>query len=332
MLTLFIIAACAVQDTNNDSSNGVHLCAADERNVICTEQYDPVCSTTSNGEQTYPNACHACSDPDVISHTPGECAQEMPTDGLLGCPAEFQDTDICTMDYNPVCITFADGSQETAGNLCMGCSQDREILGYTQGECAGEITDGEMKPEVQMIMCDTENRPQACTREYNPVCGSVDTGVRCITKPCPSQEFTTFGNACDACANEDVYGHYAGSCEEQKFVVCAETVTGFSAEEHAERIGGICVDECPQGFDEYMTQIGVEMCIVAYDEQTISAWETCTQSSNSCNCVKAYETTGDEQIDDAQYRCVPDQYAERLLFRGGQDRLDENGEQGVMIA
>jgi hypothetical protein len=48
--------------------------------------------------------------------------------------------------------------------------------------------------------------------------------------------------------------------------------------------------------------------------------------------VRAYETTAGVQLGDPEYRCVPEQYAERLLFRGGLDRLDENGEQSVAIA
>ncbi|HMJ16414.1 MAG TPA: hypothetical protein VK524_33600 [Polyangiaceae bacterium] len=62
--------------------------------------------------------------------------------------------------------------------------------------------------------CDPENRPQACTREYRPVCGEVDTGVRCIKAPCPSSEQRTFGNACTACADPKTIGHWPVSCEQ----------------------------------------------------------------------------------------------------------------------
>lgn len=59
----------------------------------------------------------------------------------------------------------------------------------------------------------TEPRPQACTREYSPVCASRDTGIRCVTTPCPSTEWKTYGNACDACADEKVLFHRPGACE-----------------------------------------------------------------------------------------------------------------------
>ena len=56
-------------------------------------------------------------------------------------------------------------------------------------------------------------RPQMCTREYQPVCALVDTGIRCVTEPCPSQSRKTYGNACDACADAAVMGYVAGACE-----------------------------------------------------------------------------------------------------------------------
>lgn len=119
----------------------------------------------------------------------------------------------------------------------------------------------------------------------------------------------------------------------EQFVICSgEAVTGFDPVQHAEAIGGTCVDACPDGFDAFMTQIGVELCIQHYGKQEIAAWPTCTRSSSGCQCVKAYETTEAVVIENPDYRCVPDLYAQRLLFRSGMDQLDENGEQSVMIA
>ena len=62
------------------------------------------------------------------------------------------------------------------------------------------------------ITC-ADERPQICTRDYRPVCGSRDTGIRCVTTPCPSTELKTYGNACTACADEKVTGYVAGECD-----------------------------------------------------------------------------------------------------------------------
>jgi hypothetical protein len=46
-------------------------------------------------------------------------------------------------------------------------------------------------------------RPQACTREYIPVCGHLYSGER-----------KTYPNACTACADPEVSGRHPGPCEE----------------------------------------------------------------------------------------------------------------------
>lgn len=204
------------------------------------------------------------------------------------------------------------------------------------GDTPGEEPEEEyVPPEPKEFVTCTEEQKQneICTMEYMPVCGFVDNGVRCITEPCQSTNAVTYGNKCGACAAK-AYGYYEGACEELEFVVCngEEAKTGFSPEEYAKNYGGICVDVCPGNYDPYMTQIGVTLCIEHYGTDEIKKWETCTKSTESCNCVKAYETTDDKEVENPDYRCVPERYASRLLFRGGQDRLDENGEQSVMIA
>ena len=60
----------------------------------------------------------------------------------------------------------------------------------------------------------TDPRPQACTREFRPVCSQVDTGVRCVTTPCPSTENKTSSNACTACADPKVHGYWLSACPE----------------------------------------------------------------------------------------------------------------------
>lgn len=47
----------------------------------------------------------------------------------------------------------------------------------------------------------TGRRPQICTRDYRPVCG---TDVRGASR--------TYGNPCEACANKQVISHRPGAC------------------------------------------------------------------------------------------------------------------------
>jgi|CXWL01.1.fsa_nt_gi cytochrome c5 len=50
------------------------------------------------------------------------------------------------------------------------------------------------------VVC-TEPRPQGCTREYLPVCGTRRDGTR-----------QTYGNRCTACADANVVNHIPGPC------------------------------------------------------------------------------------------------------------------------
>ncbi|MBS3104091.1 hypothetical protein J4222_03945 [Candidatus Woesearchaeota archaeon] len=187
------------------------------------------------------------------------------------------------------------------------------------------------------IQCPDE-KPEVCTADYRPVCALKDNGLRCIKAPCQSFDAVTMGNDCTACGDAEVFGYYPGECEYRRFVICEETEKGFNITKMAEEYGWDCVDICPGNYDEYYTQIGSTACIIHYGEEEISEWETCDRSSDSCNCVKAYETTDghksaeEVQVENAKFRCVPEEYAERLLFRGGQERLDENGEFSTIIA
>lgn len=51
--------------------------------------------------------------------------------------------------------------------------------------------------QAESVETTDSSRPVVCTREYRPVCGKIDSGIRCITAPCPSYEAKTFGNICE---------------------------------------------------------------------------------------------------------------------------------------
>lgn len=58
-----------------------------------------------------------------------------------------------------------------------------------------------------------EERAEVCTQIYQPVCASLDTGIRCVTTPCPAETTQTFGNACTACADPRAFGYSPGECK-----------------------------------------------------------------------------------------------------------------------
>jgi len=66
--------------------------------------------------------------------------------------------------------------------------------------------------EEKLTEC-TDPRPEICTMEYNPVCASVDNGIRCITTPCPSTDWKTYATGCTACADKNVYAYKPGACD-----------------------------------------------------------------------------------------------------------------------
>lgn len=54
------------------------------------------------------------------------------------CPPFNPDKNICTMQYDPVCVKVKDKSgihHKTAGNACSACGTP-EAVGFTQGECS----------------------------------------------------------------------------------------------------------------------------------------------------------------------------------------------------
>jgi hypothetical protein len=72
-------------------------------------------------------------------------------------------------------------------------------------------TDAPKSDAPKSVAC-TDPRPQLCTMEYAPVCATRDTGVRCITTPCPSSELKTYSTGCTACSDAKVSSWVQGAC------------------------------------------------------------------------------------------------------------------------
>jgi hypothetical protein len=141
-----------------------------------------------------------------------------------GCIREHNNAAVtlCPADYDPVCGWFDNSIQcvtfpcaETKGNLCMA-SIDPNVASTTPGECPAPGSAPESK--LQATEC-TEPRPEACTREYMPVCGQKDDGTT-----------DTYGNQCTACADTEVLSHVPGACEADP----VETTSGTCTEPRPE--------------------------------------------------------------------------------------------------
>lgn len=113
----------------------------------------------------------------------------------------------CTKEYAPVC-----GTQEvqcitapcpplhkTYGNQCEAESSNAAIL--FEGECG--------KLEGTPV----DSLPVACPAVFDPVCAKKENkSVACVTEPCRTFEYKTYGNSCSAAAQFAVFS-FAGSCD-----------------------------------------------------------------------------------------------------------------------
>jgi hypothetical protein len=91
--------------------------------------------------------------------------------------------------------------------LLAACSQ-APVASEPSAKPAG---DPPRQEENKPVTC-TDPRPQVCTMIYAPVCATRDTGVRCITTPCPSSEQVTKSSSCNACSDPKVISYVKGEC------------------------------------------------------------------------------------------------------------------------
>lgn len=92
------------------------------------------------------------------------------------------------------------------GVILYACQSAPFVASHTDPKTAGSKIDNN-----PLINC-KEPRLPVCTREYRPVCALKDTGIRCVTTPCPSSKKVTYSNACTACADKKVIGYQMGAC------------------------------------------------------------------------------------------------------------------------
>ena len=167
--------------------------------IACADIYAPVCSVELQNIQcittpcpigvhkTFPNRCESdAAKAKFLAE--GECGD------LEGEPY-YEDIVACTREYAPVCAAVTTTEpcdtipcpaviHKTFGNKCEAKVAKARIL--QTGEC-GKL----------------ENTPVtsiegACPAVFDPVCAKDEGKIVCVTEPCPSHQYQTFGNACEA--------------------------------------------------------------------------------------------------------------------------------------
>jgi len=66
--------------------------------------------------------------------------------------------------------------------------------------------------ELEIDSIADADEPVFCTLQYDPVCGQIDTGIRCITTPCDTFEEKTYSNKCMMNVDKATF-LYEGECK-----------------------------------------------------------------------------------------------------------------------
>ncbi|MBN2459286.1 DUF333 domain-containing protein [Candidatus Woesearchaeota archaeon] len=162
---------------------------------------------------------------------PEHCCDGL-TEWQSGTDTDISVADKCygtgMMSGNPIgtCIRCGDGvcdDLETPCNCAADCigkgKSDYETIIEFCEDSFGYARMCEHNLELNQELCSlceaetlknycTEPRPEACTKEYMPVCGWFDSSIQCLAYPCAQ----TYGNKCTACADEKVVYWTEGEC------------------------------------------------------------------------------------------------------------------------
>jgi len=86
---------------------------------------------------------------------------------------------------------YDDAATFTPGSVWVMYTDEEGWTTHLQGNAQyGTIA------EARGVMQEFFEADTACIKIYQPVCGLVDTGIRCVTTPCPASEEKTFPNSC----------------------------------------------------------------------------------------------------------------------------------------
>ena len=136
---------------------------------------------------------------------------------LAGCQTQVDDegnpsqSEGQSCQYDDPQKSYSGKSQDECSRMKFMCIEGTEYFADSCG--CGCQTKEEKNPtdgKLKVTDCLPDQRgAEICTMDYRPVCGWNDPAkIQCIAYPCAS----TFGNSCQACANENVISWSEGEC------------------------------------------------------------------------------------------------------------------------
>jgi hypothetical protein len=169
---------------SDDTGCGCVVTRANAAVTLCATDYDPVCGWSDESiqcfaypcAQTYSNICLASVEPNVAYTTPGECPTVGSNPGQNDSheTRKYVSTDL--QECRTILFQCAEGRKPFFDDSGCGCQYKSEV------EC-------------------TDPRPEACTKEYMPVCGQKADGTS-----------STYGNSCSACGDREVLSYVEDEC------------------------------------------------------------------------------------------------------------------------
>jgi len=182
-------------------ADSFNACDPNNRPEACTLEYAPVCGYINRCQggactATFGNNCSACANSTVDGYVNGACEDVRTTCDRKNRP------DVCPLIYTATCAVAARCRGlhcfENTSSSCAACSI-RRVAYSLPGICPGP------DESALRVFCDANNRPEVCTADYNPVCARLSN---CVGRDC----WSTAGNACSACANENIVFYVPGEC------------------------------------------------------------------------------------------------------------------------
>lgn len=105
-------------------------------------------------------------------------------------------TAACDTVYDPVCA--ADALLQPCTSVPCPTLVHKTFPNACEAQVAGafQLHEGACEEVLELHPVSALNG--ACTFIHAPVCAKIDANIQCVTTPCPSHQFKTFGNHCQA--------------------------------------------------------------------------------------------------------------------------------------